>query len=132
MTACSSHFKGTINALLTAHVGKVELIMLLLGKKLLACVDNRGGIQVSAVEELDNVEQGVHAIDLQLVDNGCLAHVLAWHDETFELLCARLDGDGQGATDGEQTAIEAQLAHEHVFTECVAGNLTVGGQDANG
>lgn len=129
--ACRCHFESALHVLLSAHIGKVDVKLVLAFIEFLACVDD-GGLKVfQPGDELDDVHDSVHAIDLEVVDHGCLHHVLPWHDEAFELLGTGADGYGQSALDGLQMAVETQLAYHHILVQAVALYASAGSQYAD-
>ena len=132
MTAGGSHLQYTLDVLLPTDIGEVGIKLVLLGKEFLAGVDNGGLVLLAAIDEMDDIEQRVHAIDLEVVDDGGLTCVLSWHDESAVFQCPRLDGDGQCAAYGQQASVESQFAYHHVFPQQPLLYLVVGCQDGDG
>ena len=107
MTTGGSNLQGSLNTLLTFDVGEVEVELQLLVIKLLARVDDCRFVGRRAVEEVDNIHQCLHAVDLQLVDDGRFADVLLGNDEALEFLLAGTDGDGQCTADRLQVTVQS-------------------------
>ena len=114
MASGSRHFKGPFHARLSFYVGKVELEVILLLVKFLACIDNRGLENRVAIHECDNVCKRVHAIDLQIIDDGSLTDILARHDEPLVFVGPGFDGNRQCATNGLKGAVESQFPYKHI------------------
>ncbi len=72
------------------------------------------------------------AIDLEAIDHGGLVDVGAGHDHPIEAEFAGLDCHGERAFDGEECAVEAQLAHNQVAVKVRAIYLAVGSEDSDG
>ena len=123
MTTCCSHLKGSFYTFLTTHVDEVVLTMILLLEEFFAGIDDGRREQGTIIEELNDVKQRIHSIDIELVDHCRLAYILTRHDKPLEFFCSCLDSDRQGTTDRKQTAIKAQLTYQHVFAQAIAGNL---------
>ena len=98
MAACRSYLHGALHVFLSFDIGKVEFGVCLLFIKLFAGVDDGGLVAVVAVEKLDDIAEVVHAVHFELVDHGCLAHIIFGHNESAELFLAGLYGHGKGAT----------------------------------
>ena len=77
-------------------------------------IDDGGLILFCPVHEADDVREVLHAIDVEIVHDSRLVHVLHGHDEALELLLAGTDGYGEGTADGFQFAVEAQLTNHHI------------------
>ena len=107
MTSGGSDLQGTFHTLLPFHVGKVELKLVLLCIELLARVQILRFVSRRAIEELDDIHQRLHTIDLQLIDNRCLADVLSRNDEPLKLLLTSFDGYGQRTTDRLQMTVKS-------------------------
>ena len=120
VAACRRHFQRTLHALLTAHVGEVEVEAALLFVELAACVDERRLVHLTPREQLYHVHDVLHAIHLQIVHHCRLTLVLLRHNQSLELLGSCPDGYRQRSLHGLQRAVEAQLAHEHIVGEHVA------------
>ena len=131
MATGSGNLEGTLDVLLSANVGKVEVVVTLLLVELATGVDDGGFEGCRAVEEVDDIGEVVHAIDLEIVHDGSFADVLPGHDESCKLFLPGLDGNGKGTADGQQTAVETEFAHEHELTETVGDDLAVGSKDAD-
>ena len=101
MATGSGYLEGTLDVLLSANVGKVEVVVTLLLVELAAGIDDGGFEGCRAVEEVDDIGEVVHAIDLEIVHDGCLADVLSGHDESCKLFLPGLDGNGKGTADGQ-------------------------------
>ena len=93
MSSSCCHLHGTLDALLTFDIGKVEFIVILLLVEFTAGVDDGGFVRGSAVHKLDDIHQCLHPKNLKLVDNSRFADVLLWYDESLELLFSGPDGD---------------------------------------
>ena len=132
MTTCSSHLQGALHTLLPFHVGKVLFKDVLLFVELLAGVHLHGLIsQRVTIKEADDVDDSLHAIDLQVVDNSRFAHILLRYDESLELLGTGADGDGQSTTNGLQSTIESQFAQEHETLQATGIHLVHSCQNAD-
>jgi hypothetical protein len=79
----------------------------------------------------DDVVEVVDADDLEAVDDGCLAGVSSARRGT-RTEGAGADGDGERALDGEDGAVEAELADEHVALLGLGGDVAVGGEQGDG
>ena len=52
----------------------------------------------STIKELNDIQQGLHPIDFQIVDHSSLVDVVLRHYQPLEFLGSCTNGDGQGTT----------------------------------
>ena len=57
-------------------------------------------VPIMSIEEMDDLHQIVHAIDVDVVDNGSLADVLTGYNKSLILFLAGTNGNGKGTADG--------------------------------
>ena len=114
MTTSSGHLQGALHTLLSSHIGKVEVEAVLMFVELLTGIDDGGLILFCPVHETDNVREVLHAIDVEIVDNSRLVHVVHGHNKALELLLTGTDSYGEGTADGFQLTVEAQFAYHHI------------------
>ena len=103
-----------------------------MGIELATGVDDGGRQGVLAMEEADHLHDVVDTIDIEVVDHSGLAGILCREDETFVAQLAGFDGDGQGATDGHEAAVESQLTHDEVARQFVGHDHVARRHDAYG
>ena len=132
MTAGCRYLERTFHAFLSSNVAEIVFKMTLLLVEFFAGIYFQGFIDGRAIEEVDHVHQGVHAINIEVVDHGSLAYVLTRHNQTFVFVCTSFDGDGQSTANRIQTAVKSQFAHHHKLFQLTAVYLIVGSQDADG
>lgn len=114
VAAGSCYFEGALHVFLSADIGEIELVLTLLLVEFTAGVNLCGVKMGAAVEEIDDIRQGFHAIDLDIIDYGGFADVLFGYNEASELLFTCLDGDGKCTANGLQASVESQFAYEHI------------------
>ena len=85
-----------------------------------------------AVEETNDIRQGFHSINLDIVYDSGFSDILFGYNESNELLFPGLDGNGQRTADGLQASVKSQFTHQHVMGQKVGDNLSVGSKNANG
>ena len=96
----AAYFEDILAKALPAEEGYARTVIeamnysLLAGGKRLRPVMMLEAFKLFAGEEADDVHEGLHAVDAQVVDDGSLACVLLWHYESVELLGTCTDGDG--------------------------------------
>ena len=132
MTAGGSHLQGTLHALLSLHVGKVEVEAVLLLIEFPTGVHQRRFILSVSVQETDNIRQVVHSVDRQIVDDGGLTSILTRNEQSLEMLLPGSDGYRKSPTDGFQFPVQTELADHHIVGQHRLADLTVSSQDANG
>ena len=106
MSSGSSYLQGTFDTLLSLDVREVEVVLVLLLVELATGVNDGRLVAGVAIHEPDDIHQGVHAIDLQLVDHGCLADVLTGNDESLELFLTGTNGNRQRTTNRQQASVQ--------------------------
>ena len=87
---------------------------------------------LSSIEEIDDIIERFHPVDIDLIDNGSFAYVLFGNDESFELFFSCAYGYRQGAAHWLQLPVQAQFAHHEIFVEMVAHHFVVCGKYCNG
>ena len=132
VSSSAGYLKGALDVLLALDVGKViGEDALGLGK--LGAGVHDGGLQLDfAIEELHDLDEVVHTVDVEFVDHGRFKGIGPRHDETVQVEFTRQYRHGQGTLDGPQAAIKREFAHEHESLEPVGGYFLVASQDADG
>ena len=132
MAAGGRHFERTFHALLSAHVGKVEVGGVLLLVKLAPGVYHGGLEGLGAVEQCYHIVDRLQTIDVEIVHHSRFPLIGLGHNETLELLLAGPDGHGKRTPDGDEPAVETQFAGQHKPAQPLALYLAVGGHNADG
>ena len=132
VSSCGCHLERALHVLLSTDVGEVELKLVLLLVELAARVDDSGLGTFLSGEEGYDVAYVLHAVYLEIVHHGCLAHVLLGNDQSLELLGTGAYGDGKHSLGRLETAVETQLAYHHIAVEPVGNDASRRCQDGYG
>ena len=106
MSTGGSHLEGPLDIFLTTHIGEIEVEFILMLIELLSRIDDTRLWRRRSVEESYNLEDVVHTIDLESVDDGSLVLVSLRDDKSLEVVGPRLDGYRQRTLDGLQMTVE--------------------------
>ena len=129
VSAGGCHLQCPLHILLSADICKVEVEGILVLIKFLPGIDKARLWSRCPIEEVNDLQDVLHAVDFQCVYHGRLVFVGFRHDDALEFLCTCLDGDGQYSFDGLQGTVETELSHEHEVAQTVMTHLLVGSQN---
>ena len=132
MTSCGRNLKRTLHVFLSAHVGKVEVELVLLLVEFASCVDDRRFGMLLTGEKRDDIAYILHAVNLEIVHHGGLTHVLLRHYQSLELLGTGTYRDGQHTLGRLQIAVKTQLADHHITVELFGNNASRRSKNGNG
>ena len=112
MTTGSRHFQSTLDTLLPAYIGEIELKLLLAGIKFFPRVhDSRLQFTLST-HELDYLFDGRSPVHLQIIDYRSFSCILPGKDKALEALFPRFDGDRQHSFHRLQATVERKFSHQ--------------------
>ena len=93
----SGYLQGPLHILLSADIREVKIKIVLLLVELLAGVNYTWRELLLPGEKGNDIGEVVDAIDIEFVDDGCLALILLGHYQSFEMLSPGLDSYGEHA-----------------------------------
>ena len=103
MPACGSNLEGALYIVLSLHVSKVQIEVVLMSIELSAGVDDGGRECIFvATEEVDDLSEVLGAIDFQAIDDSGFVNILLGYDESLVAHLACFDSDGQRTAYGLQ------------------------------
>ena len=115
--------------MLSADVFEVDKKLLRLAQKGVA-IGLHGRDAVARVKEMNNVEQGADRVHLDAADHGSFFRIGLGNHHARDFPSARLEGDGQCASDTAHAAVQRKLTHEKAIRDLLLGESAVGAHDA--
>lgn len=132
MPAGGCYFQGSFDGVLTFDFVEVDVKVFVVRKEFSPCVDFGGFDGDFAAEEVDDFGDVVGSKDVEVGYDGGFLGVGFGEDDAFVAFFLGEDGDGEGAFDGFERAVERHFAHHHVVTEAVGGYVFSGCEDGDG
>ena len=120
VAAGSGDFQRALCGLLSAHIAKVERKMLHLAEEFAGGHANRLRVDAavsSRVEKLSNLQQRVHAVDVDALDHRRFAGIRRRDQQILDAAFPRCDGNGQHPLDWPQATVEAQFSYQEKIAE---------------
>ena len=112
--ARDGHLDGAFGGVLAAHVGEIDLVVLVrLNERLGDC----GRERFVAAQKLERLAQVAHAVSGDPLDNGGFLGVSLRHNNGAFAAPTGFQGDRQHAVDGSHAAVERQFAHKAVLVK---------------
>lgn len=122
---------GAFDGFLAADVGEIE-VGGELGGLVGVAVEFVGFEGELVVEEGDGLGEGGNGVDLDALDDGGLAGVVGGEDDAFEVLLFGEQGEGEGAFDFSDAAVEGEFAGDEEVLVAVGLDEVGAAEDADG
>src|SRR5574344_1688862 len=129
-TGCSD-LQSTFYTFLSAHVGKIKFKLTLLFVKDLPGIYDCWFKRLFPVQETDDINDILHTIDIDVVDDGSLVNVLFGNDQPFVMFGTRLDGNGQGTPYRLESAVQSQFTYNHILIKMLCFDIAVSCQNTD-
>ena len=114
MVPCCCHFEGSFYVLLTADVGKIDIIFIGFSPEQTLYIDFHRLKLPGAVVKINHVAKLFHAVDIESGDNSCLPGILYRHYHSFETLLPGPQGYRKNALYRLQGSVERQFSHHYI------------------
>ena len=117
MASGCGNFHGSLDIFLALHICKVKFgCIYALVKNLPRVGYERFNLEIP-LQKIRGLIQGLHADNIQAIDNGGLLCIFEGKDKSLEPPLSCFDGDGKHPFDGAKFAVEGELPHEHILVE---------------